>query len=531
MAYYKDLREYVNMLRAQGMIYTIERQINKDTELQPLVRWQFRGLPEKERKPFLFQNVTDVKGRKYNGSVLVGAHAASRQIYALGMNCKPEEIMARWAEAQINPIKPKVVASGPCQEEVHMGDTLLEHGGLEEFPIPLSTPGFDNAPYFSAANWVSKDPDTGTINIGNYRGMVKDKLRVGCDCRLPQHMRQYWQKYKERGERVMPVAVFLGATPNLGMVAVTKFPIGKDEYEVAGGLAGEPVELVKCKTVPLEVPATAEVVIEGEIPTDALEREGSFGEYTGYMGLPTENLFLNITCITHRKKPIWNTFISQFPPSESSVIKGVGTEAAYYKLLKHDLGISGLVDVGLHGESGTEQFCVISLKKPVKGDRTVPWKALNGAVALDPGYLKWVIVVDDDIDPHDPHSYLWALCWCVQPDKDIRITPGKSAHLDPSAVPPEEVSQMSMYPPTTSILIDATRKWAYPPTSLPKKEFMERARKIWEEEGLPTLNPIVPWHGYSLGHWTAEDEEEAELALKGEHYKTGEKFAQRRKKV
>jgi len=127
-----------------------------------------------------------------------------------------------------------------------------------------------------------------------------------------------------------------------------------------------------------------------------------FGEYTGYMGLPTENLFLNITCITHRKKPIWNTFISQFPPSESSVIKGVGTEAAYYKLLKHDLGISGLVDVGLHGESGTEQFCVISLKKPVKGDRTVPWKALNGAVALDPGYLKWVIVVDDDIDPHDP---------------------------------------------------------------------------------------------------------------------------------
>jgi 4-hydroxy-3-polyprenylbenzoate decarboxylase len=329
----------------------------------------------------------------------------------------------------------------------------------------------------------------------------------------------------------MPAAVFIGATPTLGMVAATKFPIGKDEYEIAGGLAGQPVELVKCKTVPLEVPATAEVVIEGEMPTDLLEREGSFGEYSGYMGLPTENIFMNITCITHRKKPIWNTFMSQFPPSESSTIKAVGMEAACYKLLKYDLGISGLVDVGLHGESGTEQFCVISVKKPNPEDRTLPWKALNGAVALDPGYFKWIIVVDDDIDPHDPDSYLWALCFRVQPDKDIRITPGKAAHLDPSALPLDEVSQKSFDPPTTAILIDATRKWAYPPTSLPRKEFMEHARKIWEEEGLPALNPKVPWFGYPLGHWTAEDQEEAELALKGEYYTTGERIAKERKKV
>ena len=94
MGYYKDLREYIAVLRDQGKLVTITRQINKDTELSPLVRWQFRGLPEKDRKPFLFQNVTDVKGRKYNGSVLVGGHAASRQIYALAMGCKPEEIMA-----------------------------------------------------------------------------------------------------------------------------------------------------------------------------------------------------------------------------------------------------------------------------------------------------------------------------------------------------------------------------------------------------------------------------------------------------
>lgn len=525
--YYKDIREYISVLQEQEKLVTIKRKINKDTELGPLARLQFRSLPEKERKVLLFENLTDAKGREYNASVLVGAHGASREIYALSIACKPEEINAKLIDARLHPIKPKLIDYGSAQEEIHRDENLLEHGGLEEFPIPLSTPGFDNAPYFTAPNWISKDPDTGIINVGNYRGMVKDQLRVGCDCRHPKHMRQHWRKYKERGIP-MPVAVVFGAVPTVGLVAVTTYPYGVNEYEIAGGIVQEPLELIRCKTVDLEVPATAEVILEGDIPTDYLEREGPFGEYTGYMGLPTENLFLNIKCITHRKRPIWNTFLSQFPPSESSLIKGVGNEASYYKLLKYDLGISTLVDVALHEESGTQQFCVISMKKT---DPTLPWRALNGAVAMHPGQLKWIIVVDDDIDPRDPDSYIWALCWRVQPDRDIRITPGKEFHLDPSAVPPEQHELMNGHSPTTSILIDATRKWAYPPTSLPKKEFMLNALKIWEEEGLPSLKPKVPWFGSSLGYWTAEDELEAELAIKGEYYKTGEKIAQKRKKI
>jgi UbiD family decarboxylase len=527
MKYYKDLREFISVLERKGKLVTIEREINKDTELQPLVRWQFRGLPAKARRAFLFKNVTDVKGRKYNTSVLVGGHAASREIYALAMACEPGKIMEKWNQARLDLIKPIQVLSGPVKEEIHLSENLLEHGGLEEFPIPISTPGFDNAPYFTAGNWVAKDPDTGVYNVGNYRAMVKDKLRLGCDCRGQQHMRQMWEKYRKRGIP-MPAALVIGPTPNIGMVAVTKFPYGLSEYNVAGGIAGEPVVLVKCETSELEVPATAEVVIEGEIPTDCLEEEGPFGEYTGYMGHRTVNLFFNIKCITHRKKPIWNCFLSQFPPSESSLIKAVGMEATYFKFLKYDLGIDTLIDVGLHEESGTQQFCVISLKKT---DHTLPWKALNGAVAFAPGYLKWVIVVDEDIDARDPDSFIWALCWRVQPDRDIRVTQGKTAHLDPSALPPEKLSGMGEFPPTTSVLIDATRKWAYPPTSLPSKEFMEKAREIWEEEGLPPLTPKIPWYGTSLGYWTAEDEEEAELALKGEHYKTGEKIGRERKKI
>src|SRR3990172_7244061 len=149
MKYYKDLREHIDALESHDKLIRIKREINKDTELMPLVRCQFRGLPGKDRKAFLFENVSDVKGRKYPVPVLVASHAASHDVYAIGMNCRLEEIAEKWATARRNPIEPRVVNSGPAHEEVHLGDKLMEHGGLDEFPVPISTPGFDNAPYFT----------------------------------------------------------------------------------------------------------------------------------------------------------------------------------------------------------------------------------------------------------------------------------------------------------------------------------------------------------------------------------------------
>ncbi len=259
--------------------------------------------------------------------------------------------------------------------------------------------------------------------------------------------------------------------------------------------------------------------------TPNVNREGPFGEFTGYIGVGGPNLFVNVTCITHRKKPIWNAFISQFPPSESSTLRGVGSDVALYKFLKYDLSVHNLVSVAFHRESGSVPFCVISLNRPTKTD---VWKTLKGADALHPNRGKIIIAVDDDIDPREPDSVIWALCYRMQPNRDILVTQGKSADLDPSVAPPEETKKMRMPPTSSSILIDATRKWDYPPVSLPGREFMERARKIWEEEGLPTLTPKIPWYGYSLGYWTEEDEEEAELAVRGDHYETGEKLAKNR---
>ena len=525
MQYYKDLREHIQALEAQGKLIRIRRGINKDTELMPLVRCQFRGLPEKDRKAFLFESVSDVKGKRYNGSVLVASHAANRDVYAIGMNCQPAGIMEKWSQARRNPVEPRIVDSGPAHEEVHLGDSLLEHGGMEEFPVPISTPGFDNAPYLTAANWISKDPESGVRNVGNYRGMLKGPLRVGIMNPPFKDLRINWEKCRQMG-KPLDAAIAIGPVPAVGYCATVRFPYEVDELAVSGGIAGEPIELVKCRTVDLEVPATSEIVIEGRLPTDSLEREGPFGEFTGYMAPEVVGPYFNVTCITHRKNPIFNVFLSQFPPSESSTMRYIGEEANLYKFLR-DCGLP-VVEVAIHEQCSAQPFCVVSMKK---NHPSQAWQVLNGVVTASP-VRKIVIVVDDDVDPRNPDSVNWALSWRVQPDRDVRIIKGMIGELDPSLAPPSE--SRDPYPKGTgssAMLINATTKWDYPPVSLPRREFMERAIKIWEEEGLPKLNMAKPWYGYSLGFWTKEFEEEAELALQGNHYETGEKLAKRRFKL
>lgn len=533
MGYYKDLREHLAALEKAGKLFRIKREINKDTELMPLVRWQFRGLPEEERRAFLFEKVTDAKGRKYDIPVTVGALAASKEIYAMGMQCEPDQIMKKWTDAQLHPIKPVLVDKAPVHEEVHMGAELeREGGGLDEFPIPISTPGFDNAPYTTASHFVTKDPDTGSINVGNYRGMIKSRTRTGICAHPSQHIDIHWKKCRAK-KIPLEAALVIGAPTNVAYTAVTKIPYGK-EYEVAGGIAGEPVELVKCKTVDLEVPAWSEIVIEGKIPTDYLEREGPFGEFPGYMAIKVDNVYFDVTCITHRKNPILTAITSQFPPSESSKMKLLSGESIWYKFLHYDCNLPSVTDVGFLEEGGSgRHYIVIQMKKT---NNAQPWQALNATVALTPSTGKIIVAVDDDIDPRDADAVNWALCFRMQPHLDSRITMGRGASLDPSIAPPgDETREGSTFYPLpnggSALLIDATRKWDYPPVALPKKEFMDRARQIWEEEGLPRLRPKQPWFGYPLGHWSAEDAEEAELALKGEHYKTGEKLSRQRKKI
>jgi 4-hydroxy-3-polyprenylbenzoate decarboxylase len=523
----QDLRHHLGNLQRAGKLTRVTIPINKDTELMPLVRWQFRGLQEEQRTGFLFENVTNAKGQSLNGSVAVSIYAGSSEIYSIGMGCELKDVRKRWAAAQAAPIPPRRVQHGTVQDEVHMGDNLLEHGGLEEFPIPNSTPGFDVGPYTTASNWVTKDPDIGWMNVGNYRGQVKGPAKMGMFIGPRKHAWKHWDMERKKGKKWVDAALVIGGPPALTYTSGSRTPYGIEEYAVAGGLIGEPLDIVKCKTVDLWVPAHAELVVEGRISTEYVEPEAPFGEFTGYMGERVYNAVFEVTAITHRKNPIFTCIISQMPPSESSKLKKFGQDNNYLHFLRNHCGLPDVVDITFH-EIALESWAVVKLKR---ANPSIVWQALYAIAGRNASSGKIIIAVDEDIDPNDLESVVWALSYRMQPDRDMKVLGNRAIGLDPSGLPPvtqmRDMTQQANF--GSMVLIDATRKWAYPPVSLPAKQYMERAKEIWEQLQLPKLTPRVPWHGYELGDWSERDREEAEWAVKGEYHKTGERAAKERK--
>src|ERR1700733_5774229 len=201
-----DFQDHLADLEAAGLVTRIDTPINKDTELHPLVRWQFvGGVPEDKRRAFVFTNVTDAKGRKYDIPGVVGALSASPEIYAIGMGRKVEEIGEAWLAAINHPIAPVVVTSAPCQEGVIIGYDLKAPGGLNALPVPVSTPGFDSAPYLTATLCITRDPASGVQNMGTYRAALKaaDRLAVRMASRLGGAGGYlHWEKYRARGQQM-----------------------------------------------------------------------------------------------------------------------------------------------------------------------------------------------------------------------------------------------------------------------------------------------------------------------------------------
>jgi 4-hydroxy-3-polyprenylbenzoate decarboxylase len=521
---YPDLHDHLKTLEKAGLLITVNRKINKDTEMHPLVRWQFRGgIEEKDRKAFLFTNVTDSKKRKFDIPVVVGVLAANREIYRLGMNCDLDKINETWIKAMANPIPPRVVTNAPCQEIVIEGKELDKPGkGLDAIPVPISTPGWDNAPYTTLSQYITKDPDNGIQNMGIYRGQVKAQRRLGMNpsLELRPGIFVHWEKMKARGKR-LPAAVILGCPPCVAFTSAQKLPETMDELHVAGGLVGCPINVVKAKTVDLMVPAEAEIVIEGYINTEYLEPEAPFGESHGHVNLQEYNAFMDVTCITRRKNAILTSIISQVTPSESSLIKRVAMEPLFYDHLRNKLGINGVKRVSMH-EPLTNLRKVLVVVVDRKTPPTEVWRALYGAASFLRAGGKYVIAVNEDIDPDNADALLWAMSYRANPALDLQIL----NHRDQGHGPRSSRNGGQ----DASVLFDATLKEDFPPISLPKREFMENAKKIWEELGLPALKPQSPWFGYSLGEWSEEFDRAAELAVKSEYFKTGELIAKRRRK-
>ena len=465
---YNDILSYLNVLEERGKLKRIQKEVDPSWELSCIARWMFQALPEKDRFGLLFEKV---KG--YDIPVMTGILGASRDVYAIALDATPDQINDAWVRALLNPVTPKQVEEAPCQEMVHTGEDV----DLESLPIPVWTPGKDAAPYVTNP-CITRDHDTGVHNTAVYRSMFIDKNHIIVNLAPGRHGTMCYESFKKKGENT-PFALVIGAEPAVHFSAVANLPYGTDEMTVAGGLKGEPVKVVKAKTVDLLVPASAQFVIEGEIPPDAFAEEGPFGEFAGFMGPVAKKPLGTITAITHRKNPLYYGYISQIPPSESTVIQSVSNAGLILKMLRHDLGHGTVKDAHIDlTYGGMLAHGVISMKP------TYPGHAKQvGRLVADTTTLKRVTVVDDDIDIRDPMHMDWAMNSRFNPEKDTIIIKDvfSSAAMDPTVQVINGRMEMS-----SKMVIDATEKQEGPkPSSISPTELMMKALESWKEMGLP----------------------------------------------
>ena len=472
---YRDMREYLEILEERNLLKRVRKEVDKDWEISAVCRVLFTKIPSDRRPALMFE---EVKG--FDIPVVVGILGASPGVYATALEISPgkllSEVAKKWSQAITRPIAAKLVDSGPCKENILRGEEV----DLQRFPVPIWTVGEDPGPYLTSPYVVTKDPETGILNVGTYRAQIKGRGRTGIHYGRTRHIARHIMANEEKG-RATPVAIVLGTDPTIGLTSVAPVPYGTSELDVAGGLRGEAVEVVKCETVNLEVPATAEIIIEGEFPPHLRETEGPFGEYTGYMGPAGQEPLLKVKCITFRDKPIYQAFLSQMPPSESSLIRSLGRESSIYNHLTKDHRLP-VRDVHIKESSGAAAYLAISMNVQYPGQ---VWETIWAAWTLDPSLGKFTVVVDEDIDVRDPFALEWALSFRVCPHRDIQILKNTAAvHLDP-ATAPRDVSQED---PARHILskvaIDATKKHAYPPIALPPSDHLERVKSQWKDYGI-----------------------------------------------
>jgi len=388
----------------------------------------------------------------YPGWRVAGALVSTRKRLARAMGCAEADIARRFEDGIRRPIDARLVDAGACQEVVWQGDDV----DLTSIPIPLMHDK-DGGPYISATMVVSKDPEYGR-NVGSYRLMYRTPRETGIDLVSSSDMRRYYQRALDAG-RPLEIAVAVGVHPYEMLAASYKAPIDVDEYAIAGGLHGAPVELVRCKTVDLEVPADAELVLEGELlPIGWTADEGPFGEFSHITGDVKWNPIFRVRCITHRRDPIF--YMLQMP-WENDWLAAPVIEAAGLQALR----IASVEPVAIRAPVGG--CCYWTLVASIKKR---PGEGKNALLALlSVAEVKLAIVTDDDIDIYDPDDLDWAMTFRVQADHDVLIVPGaRGKHIDPS------VRAWSLgkggLPTTAKLGIDATI-----PEGVPREQY-ERLR-------------------------------------------------------
>ncbi len=455
-----DLRGFIRELEKHDKLKRVKTPVDKDWEITCIAR-NAMGLPPQKRYALLFENVNGFKEK-----VLINAFA-SRDMYAIGLESTVDGIDERWYSALNQPLKPELTAQALCKENI----LLKGQVDLNLFPHAVYTPQKDETPYIASGCVILKDPETGIQNLGIYRCMLKGKNKLGLHIEPPHDGGIIYFKHRQL-DKPMEVAIVIGLSPVVHMAAAAKIPFGVDELTIAGGLAKSPLQVAKCETVDLVVPAHTEIVIEGIVSPQRLQPEGPFGEFYGYMGEKGVDPEIDVTAITFRNDPIYQLLLQQKAPNEGNILRDVTMEAFLRGKLKSS-GVPGVTDVCI------SEHLVVAIRKLYQGHVLTVAQACWIAYPLA---FKQIIVVDDDCNIRDPGEVEWRVAACVQPDRDIKVVSGAGANpLDPSV-------QSERKGRGAKMLIDATRKFKYPEIALPPKEMMETAKRQWNSYGLPELN-------------------------------------------
>lgn len=494
---FMDMRQWLALLEHHGELRRIKAEVDWDREIGAIAR----RVLEKKGPALLFENIAGYARGRCTRLFTGGLGTRARLALALGMgrDVSNDALVQYVMRKNRETIPPVIVDGGPVKDVVVRGAEIDQ----TEFPVPKWQYLEGGRYIHTFSGIVTRDPDTRVMNVGIYRGMIGQKdtapfllIKGG------QHWGQHFVKWAARREP-MPVACVIGWDPVMPFLAGSPIPAGVCEWDVMGAYRGEPAQLVRCETVDLEVPATAEIVIEGVIGDDpaTYEIEGPFGEFTGYVSdIPTRRPTMQVTCITHRRDPILRGSLEGTLPgsySENSVMSSVQRAAIAWNILS-GAGIPGILDVYVPPITNGVNIHV-QIKKHYQGQPKQIAAALWGNSAAQYRY-KHVVVVEEDIDPSSYEQVDWAFAHRVNAGAGgIVVFPGSfGSPIDPSTpMEDRDVAQLGTGL-WNRVLIDATRSWKherrpqwggerFPPTVRPAAADEARVRERWADYGLGDL--------------------------------------------
>lgn len=346
----------------------------------------------------------------------------SRARFAAALGVDPAGLVESWGGADAQPIAPRLVATGPVHDVVIRGDDI----DLACLPIMRHFVE-DGGKYLTNAMYVAKDPETGVRNASFHRLQVTGRRRFGTSLHSRRHLWNYARKAQQLGLARLPVVVVVGCHPLITFGSgLWKGPIEADEYEIAGGFLGEPLDIVAGVTGPVEIPAYAEIAIEGRLLLDANEDEGPFGEFTGYASERSTRHALEVTGILHRRDAIYHSIVPGIS-DEHTLLLGIAQEARQLRMLR--MQYPNVTAVSYPKSGARLLHTYIAVKDPAPGQA----RNIAAAAMGDNLSLKLVIVVDADVDVHDEQQVMWAVCTRFQADSDVDvIRNAMAATLDPS---------------------------------------------------------------------------------------------------